>query len=693
MSLRGQTPGDVNTNFAMWLKADSSVLNGGTNAINGQSVETWNDLSGARTNDATDANETTGPTFKNNLSDNINYNPILEFNGTTDGLNFGNDFIFPDNPNLLGIELLGNNHFEGVNFFTVQKPLSTDASKDHQFVFDIGSYDADGFGYAYNYENSILYTPEGVEDIVVSIISNLVPIVGGLTQILSYTQIIGSNSSGNQSHSNTWSSNISRVSVVSGFDILGALLNTASKSISNNGKEIYSANNFEIIKLNLSSLLCSSTHNPGSGPFTIGRQSKQGDFNNNNIRAFEGRIGEIIGYTGKLTDSEKNKIESYLALKYAITLTYNGTLNGNYTASNGTTIWTADSIYQNNIIGIVRDDNSDLLQKQSHTESDDLRIYLDSLDTNNVANQGSFSSDISSVIIGHDNANVYSQNSFSEKPGGIYSRLDREWRIQTTNFSDTFSIDISLDSNAILNAIDPNDLYFLVDNDGDFSDANKYNTDDDIQFILNDSILTIANIHTSIIPNNSTNFFTVGSGTGNTPLPVSFKDFYLNENQESNMEISWETYTEKNNDYFTVYHSTDGVNWKTVQKIKSKGYSENLTFYSILDKTPEEGINFYKLEQTDLNGENTELAIDEIEVTNEINGLMAYPTPTIDKLHVKGDISISEKSVLINAGGIILPLPEITKVKDGHYILDLSHLSKGVYLLQTEKGTIRILKK
>lgn len=682
----------------MWLKADNGALNNGNPAESGDDVTIWEDLSGARSNNATNNDEISAPIYHHDSTNHMNYNPTLNFDGTGSGLNFGSDYVFPDGGIIdLGIVLgsaLGFKSFKGMTFFTVQKPMSTDPNKNLQFIYDIGSYDLDGFGSVYNHNSSMFYSPEGtVGTVITGTLNSLFDI---LIWILGSSNVSNTNTSGLVSHSYGNNQSISRTSVVTGADILGVLLGGAAKSANINGSNYYSASNFSLIQLNLNSILGASEHYGYSGPFTIGRQSRDTAFYNNNTRAFEGQIAEVIGYTGVLTDAETNRIESYLALKYGITLNFGGTENGNYTSSDGSTIWdasTATAIYQNDIIGIARDDNSGLLQKQSHTQDDSVRIYLSNLDSTNSANQGNFPNDKAFVIVGSNGDNLYSSSSFSEKPPGLYSRIDREWRIQTNNFSDSFSLDITLNSFATANGVDPSDLYVLVDSDGDFTNATCFNSTDGIDFSVSGNTLTVAGLDTSIIPNNSTNFFTVGSGSGNTPLPVSFKDFYLNENQESNIEISWETYTEKNNDYFTVYHSTDGVNWKTVQKIKSKGYSENLTFYSILDKTPEEGINFYKLEQTDLNGENTELAIDEIEVTNEINGLMAYPTPTIDKLHIKGEITISEKSVLINAGGIILPLPEITKVKDGHYILDLSHLSKGVYLLQTEKGTIRILKK
>ena len=85
-------------------------------------------------------------------------------------------------------------------------------------------------------------------------------------------------------------------------------------------------------------------------------------------RDWKGPASEIIAYTTQVTAAERQKIDSYLAIKYGITLTTN------YVSTSGTTIYTTSSPYVNNIIGIGRDDIEALNQRQSHYDSDDVRI-------------------------------------------------------------------------------------------------------------------------------------------------------------------------------------------------------------------------------------------------------------------------------------------------------------------------------
>lgn len=79
---------------------------------------------------------------------------------------------------------------------------------------------------------------------------------------------------------------------------------------------------------------------------------------------FIGHIGEVIVYGGaNLSATDRNKVDSYLALKYGITLP----AGVNYLNSDGTIVWnaTTNSAYHKNVAGIVRDESSALNQKQS----------------------------------------------------------------------------------------------------------------------------------------------------------------------------------------------------------------------------------------------------------------------------------------------------------------------------------------
>jgi len=78
---------------------------------------------------------------------------------------------------------------------------------------------------------------------------------------------------------------------------------------------------------------------------------------------YNGNIPEVIVYNQNLTGTvNAQKINSYLGIKYGVTLSHN------YLSSSGTTTYTV-ATYGSNIVGIGRDDASALYQKQSTSVS------------------------------------------------------------------------------------------------------------------------------------------------------------------------------------------------------------------------------------------------------------------------------------------------------------------------------------
>lgn len=108
----------------------------------------------------------------------------------------------------------------------------------------------------------------------------------------------------------------------------------------------------------------------GETLYTIGRYYPFPELNGG--VDFEGLFPEFIIYDKILTDNEKNRIESYLALKYGITLDE----SRSYKNSMNKTFWRKqnNNLFRNHIFGIGRDDVSGLHQVQC--ESAHHRDYL-----------------------------------------------------------------------------------------------------------------------------------------------------------------------------------------------------------------------------------------------------------------------------------------------------------------------------
>jgi hypothetical protein len=99
------------------------------------------------------------------------------------------------------------------------------------------------------------------------------------------------------------------------------------------------------------------------------------------------------------------------------------------------------------------------------------------------------------------------------------------------------------------------------------------------------------------------------------PLPITLVSFDAKLSGKQ-VNITWTTSTEINNDYFTVERSADGINFERLTQIKGAGNSNFLKNYFFADESPFTGVNYYRLRQTDFDGKSTNSTIKAVNVLN-----------------------------------------------------------------------------
>lgn len=115
------------------------------------------------------------------------------------------------------------------------------------------------------------------------------------------------------------------------------------------------------------------------------------------------------------------------------------------------------------------------------------------------------------------------------------------------------------------------------------------------------------------------------------PLPAELVDFTANEDSQG-VRIDWSTASERNNDYFTVEHSTDGINFTRIDEVKGAGDSKETIDYSINSTAANFGMNYYRLTQTNFDGEVTKLRTISLEIqSSNSKQYTLYPNPSSDR--------------------------------------------------------------
>ncbi len=129
--------------------------------------------------------------------------------------------------------------------------------------------------------------------------------------------------------------------------------------------------------------------------------------------------------------------------------------------------------------------------------------------------------------------------------------------------------------------------------------------------------------------------FTAARRKITSALPIELIEFTANYRAtEKDVLIKWVTSSEVNNDYFTVEKSIDAQNFEELTIVQGAGNSNQVLNYSTLDEKPYNGISYYRLKQTDFNGQFKYSNIVSVNINHGEPIVRVYPNPTQNDLGV-----------------------------------------------------------
>ena len=182
---------------------------------------------------------------------------------------------------------------------------------------------------------------------------------------------------------------------------------------------------------------------------------------------------------------------------------------------------------------------------------------------------------------------------------------------------------------------------------------------------------------------NVSGFSNFGFGSGaNNPLPVELLSFSATPQNDA-VNLEWVTGSEINNQLFTVERSLDANTFVEVLSQQAAGNSSVTNFYRDIDENPLSGVSYYRLKQTDFNGnfsyseivpvhfQNSFQKIEWINLNPE-NGIVNGFSTRINPFTHYRLFDVSGK--LINEGNL--------STKNGSFNFQSGITSKGLYFLQ-----------
>ncbi|MBD8841979.1 FIVAR domain-containing protein, partial [Paenibacillus sp. CFBP 13594] len=445
-------PGGIGAS-ALWLRSDL-----GMGVASGQKVSTWEDQ-GSKINNATQSTEANQPTYWDDKNHNINFNPVLEYNGTSSFMNLDVSKLPQGKSPRSIITVSRTNKTGGLNYI-----ISWGVQTGGYTGMGMLQVDARGGLTTFNSDsNQTLYTPD--------------KFMGTTFPTELFVTWTGGDPGTNKAR---LYSKMKQVQELGGWG-------------KDNAKAWNTGNSDGAV---VGKLIPATAANSGH---------------------WEGTIEEIIVFDHALTDAERQKVSTYLAIKYGYTL--DQTVANSYIISNNDTIWdsVANAVYTHRVTSIGRDDQSGLMQKQAKAQEQGSTLTIalgNSVEDTNSANKNEFSKDSSFFTFGDNGASTEFKTPITKDEKKLLG-MERIYKVQKTNWTES-QITLQVDETGGNPALP---RYVVISDNTQFGNPNSLHLIENGQVTLSTS---------SFGPNS---YFTIA--TAATPLTVP--DVTLTDD-----ELTWE---------------------------------------------------------------------------------------------------------------------------------------------------------
>lgn len=442
----------------------------------------------------------------------------------------------------------------------------------------------------------------------------------------------------------------SNTTYASGTDYIGCLIYDGTVTTSGLRCSLYNEETFDKNSTETSTLVPDN-----ASPLLIGTTDAS------DPRPYGGYTSEIIIYREALSTAKRIIVNNYLSAKYNISLSANDKYAGD-NSGNGN--------YDRDVAGVGQESTG-----SSSSFSASVSGGL-SLSVNSGLDNGDY------ILAGHAQAtNTTITSDVGGMTGSSNARWQRVWYVDVTNGSTNLNTDLEFDMSDggmgtfTLGTTSNYVLLYRAGQSGNWTEVTTASSISGDRIIFNS--ITLIN----------DGYYTLGTRNFNvSPLPIellSFEALYKN----NEVLLNWSTASEKNNAYFTLEKSKDGLLFEAFERIKSLGNSSTRTDYSSKDSDPGSGRMYYRLKQTDTDGRFSYSNIVDADIDAE-GSIRVFPNPCtgafqLQFLHFKGEVlhlSISDV-----AGKIYKTQTHFVKENDELLNSPLGEdLKPGLYLLLVE---------
>jgi hypothetical protein len=179
-------------------------------------------------------------------------------------------------------------------------------------------------------------------------------------------------------------------------------------------------------------------------------------------------------------------------------------------------------------------------------------------------------------------------------------------------------------------------------------------------------------------------------------LPIELMFFQASVLGDDRVRLDWQTATEINNDFFSVERSKRGIEWEVIGLVDGAGESGTSIDYTAVDYSPEYGSSYYRLKQTDYNGQFSYSDVAHVNLQLPTGAhIVLFPNPSNDLITIEGkELFIDHIAIYNGEGQDVTRLAKLEMhSEDREWVsINLSELPAGRYLIKTNNGTSQVVK-
>ena len=182
----------------------------------------------------------------------------------------------------------------------------------------------------------------------------------------------------------------------------------------------------------------------------------------------------------------------------------------------------------------------------------------------------------------------------------------------------------------------------------------------------------------------------VNGGCNSISMPVEFSKFLATAIKNTSI-LSFATASETNNAFFTIERSADGTSFDAIGEIKGAGNSNTTLSYDFTDERPFAGVNYYRIKQTDYDGQYSYSEIKSVRHKG-ISNVSITPRTTDGRLDITTELEDYTIAIYNVAGQEVKKMTGMSLDQS----ISIESLHAGVYFVKinsrSESETVRIVK-